>query len=209
MTKMHILKAFRDNEDGIAAVEFGLIGSVFITLLLGGFDLGHTMYMNTVLEGALQSAARNSALQTGSVASKQAALDANVSAQIRRLNKTANVVFTRRFYKSFTAARDAKHENDINTLVPAKNNNGKCETGESYLDVNNNGSYDTDGGNGGQGGAQDTVIYKASISYPRMFPYASVVGLSSNVKLSASTVMQNQPYSAQSQYGPATTRTCP
>ena len=198
----------RRNEDGIAAVEFGLIGSVFLTMLLGGFDLGHTMYMNTVLEGALQEAARNSALQTGSAATKQAALDDAVSIQVRNLNKSATVDFKRRFYKSFDAANKKQHERDNNSSVPAKDNNGLCETGESYLDVNNNNTYDKDGGNAGQGGAQDMTIYRVTVSYPRLFPLAGLIGLPSQVEVSASTVMQNQPYSAQSQYGPATTRNC-
>lgn len=198
-----------NNEDGIAAVEFGLIGTIFITLLLAGFDLGHSIYMKTVLEGVLQETSRNSSLQTGSVATQQAALDAAVTAQVQLLNNTADVSFSRRFYKTLTAANNREHEVDINSAVPAKNNDGRCEVGtETYLDVNNNNVYDTDGGNQGQGGAQDTVIYTATVAYPRVFPMAGLLGWSPNVTITAATVMQNQPYSAQTQYGPATTRNC-
>lgn len=208
MKAQHFLSRLRDDEDGIAAIEFGLIGGTFLTLLFAGFDLGHTTYTNTVLEGSLQEAARNSALQVGSVATQQAAIDAEVSTQVKRLNKNAVVTFKRRFYKTFDAANKKKHENDINSAVPAKNNDGLCEIGESYLDANNNDTYDSDGGNNGQGGAQDMVIYRVTVTYPRLFPLAGLIGLPSNVVVSAQTVMQNQPYSAQSQYGPATTRSC-
>jgi Flp pilus assembly pilin Flp len=197
------------NQDGIAAVEFGLIGSTFLILLLGGFDLGHTAYVNTVLEGALQKASRNSALQTGSSQTQRDALDTDVRTQIQRLNNNATVTFSRRFYKTFTAARDARHEQDINSADPSLNDDGICDTGESFLDVNNNLEYDTDGGNEGQGGAQDAVIYKVTVTYPRLFPMAGLLGWSDDVEVTASTVLQNQPYSAQSQYGPATTRPCP
>lgn len=204
-----VLTRIAKEEDGIAAVEFGIIGGTFLTLLLAGFDLGHTMYVNTVLEGALQKAARDSALQGGSVATQQNSLDQAVRTQIQRLNNDANVTISRRNYKSFTAARNAQHEIDINSGDAAKNNDGECEIGESFIDVNNNGDYDEDGGNAGQGGAQDTVIYKVTVSYDRLFPLAGLIGLSDQVVVSAATVMQNQPYSAQTQYGPATTRSCP
>jgi Flp pilus assembly protein TadG len=209
MKNRHILSQLKRNEDGIAAVEFGLIGTIFITLLLAGFDLGHSVYVKTVVEGVLQDAARNSSLQTGSVATQQAALDAVVTQQVLQLNKSATVSFSRRFYKTLTAANNRRHEQDINAAVPAKANDGTCEVGtETYLDVNNNNTYDADGGDQGQGGAQDTVIYTATISYPRVFPVAGLLGASPNVTIRAATVMQNQPYSAQSQYGPATTRNC-
>jgi Flp pilus assembly protein TadG len=202
-------RSLRSNEDGIAAVEFGLIGSTFLVLLMGGFDLGHTMYVNTVLEGALQEASRNSALQTGSAQSQRDQLDAAVREQVQRLNANATVTFSRRFYKTFTAARDARHEQDINSTDAALNDDGICDVGESYIDVNNNDEYDTDGGDAGQGGAQDAVIYRVTVSYPRLFPMAGLLGWSEDVNVTSSTVLQNQPYSAQSQYGPATTRTCP
>lgn len=207
--KSRSLTNLRYDEDGIAAVEFGLIGSVFLVMLLGGMDLAHTLYMKTVLEGALQEAGRRSALQSGTSLSQQAALDAQVISQVKNLNRGATVVPTRRFYKSFDAANKKLHERDINTSNPAKENDGVCEVGaETYLDVNNNGNYDVDGGDNGQGGAQDTVIYSVRVSYPRMFPMAGLLGISNTIDLKASTVMQNQPYSAQSQYGPATTRDC-
>lgn len=209
MKKKRVSRHLYADQNGIAAVEFGLIGGVFMMLLMGGFDLGHTIYVKTTLEGVMQDASRSSALQSGSVAAQQAALDTSVRSQVQNLNKSANVTFSRRFYKTFTAANNRRHENDINSSVAAKNNDGICETGaETYLDANNNNVYDTDGGNQGQGGAQDAVIYTATVTYPRLFPLAGLIGLESTVTVKAATVMQNQPYSAQSTYGPATVRSC-
>jgi Flp pilus assembly protein TadG len=201
-------QALFNDQRGIATVEFGLVGGVFCMMLLGAFDLSHTVYVRSIAEGAMQSAARSSALQTGSEAAKQAAVDLKVKNQILLLNKSAQVTFSRRYYKSFTAALNAKHEMDINNAVPLKNNNGQCEAGETYADANNNGFYDLDGGDAGQGGAQDTVVYTTSITYPRMFPVSGLVGWDRNINIKATTVMQNQPYDAQSQYGPATIRSC-
>ena len=112
------------SQSGIATVEFGLIGGTFCVMLLGAFDLSHTIYVRSIAEGAMQRAARSSALQTGSVATQQDAVDLAVKNQILELNKSAVVTFKRRNYKSFTDAYNAKHEMDINNAVPADNNNG-------------------------------------------------------------------------------------
>src|SRR3546814_1967681 len=65
---------------------------------------------------------------------------------------------------------------------------------------NNNKNWDKDGGNAGQGGAKDMVVYTADVSYPRLFAMAKLIGLSDKVHITASTVLQNQPYGEQSQY---------
>ena len=197
------------DQDGIATVEFGLIASVFCMVLLGAFDLSHSIYVRSVIEGEMQTAARSSALQSGNSQTQQDIVDAMVRTQMLELNNMAQITFSRRFYRSFTQALNAQHEMDINNAIPAKNNDGVCETGETYADTNNNSLYDLDGGDAGQGGAQDIVVYSATMSYPRMFPMAGLIGWDRNIAIKATTVLQNQPYNAQGAYGPATVRPCP
>ena len=196
------------DQDGIATVEFGLIASVFCMVLLGAFDLSHSIYVRSVIEGEMQTAARSSALQSGNSQTQQDIVDAMVRTQMLELNNMAQITFSRRFYRSFTQALNAQHEMDINNAIPAKNNDGVCETGETYADTNNNSLYDLDGGDAGQGGAQDIVVYSATMSYPRMFPMAGLIGWDRNIAIKATTVLQNQPYNAQGAYGPATVRPC-
>jgi Flp pilus assembly protein TadG len=209
MIKNHIAPAMR-NEDGVAAIEFALVSIPFFTLLLGAFDMGHTVYMRSVIHGALQEAARESSLQTGNTQANRDLVDTKVRSQIEQLNRDAVITASRRFYKTFTSANERVHEYDKNTATPSKENDGNCEAslGETFIDVNNNGVYDKDGGDEGQGGAQDAVIYTVNVKYTRIFPLATLLGLSNQINLSASTVLQNQPFSAQAQYGPATTRNC-
>ena len=205
-TFIHTLSS---DQDGIATVEFGLIASVFCMMLLGAFDLSHSVYVRSIIEGEMQTAARSSALQSGNSNTQQGLVDTQVRRQLLKLNDKAQVTFTRRFYKSFTQALNAQHEMDINNALPAKNNDGMCENGETYADTNNNSLYDLDGADAGQGGAQDIVVYSATMSYPRMFPMAGLMGWDPNIAIKATTVLQNQPYNAQSQYGAATIRPCP
>jgi len=63
--KNKMLKRLKNDERGAVLVEFALIAPTFFLLLMGVFDFGYTVYARTVLNGAIQTAARDSALETG------------------------------------------------------------------------------------------------------------------------------------------------
>jgi Flp pilus assembly protein TadG len=201
---------FTQNQRGIAATEFALILPVFAMLLLGGFDLSHTIYMRAVMQGELQKAARDGTLETGAATSQQAIIDSKVRSAIRNLNTSltdSDIVITRRTYKTFSTAAAAQAESFTDS-VSGSNANGRCDGGEPYVDTNNNSVWDSDGGDAGQGGARDVTILKVTTSYPHMFPLWKMLGSSGTVKIEAQTVLANQPYGAQSQYGTPTVRNC-
>lgn len=198
-----ILRRTFCNQDGIAATEFGLIAPVLAVLLMGVVDMSHTLYMQSVLQGVVQNTARASGLESGAVSAKQAELDTMVTANVQALANNATVTISRRYFKDFTKAAQAVAEPFTDT-----NGNGTCNAGEPYQDNNNNGTWDKDGGDGGQGGAKDAVIYTATITYPRMFPMHKLIGLPTTTTVKASTVLANQPYGDQTQYGAATVRNC-
>ena len=193
------------DQSGAALTEFGLILPVFAVLLMGAMDMGHSLYTRSVLEGAIQKAARDSGLESGTAATQQAVIDAFVKNQLRDLGiRNADVTITRRFYRTFTAASAAAGEPFTDT-----NANGACDSGEPYEDHNNNSVHDPDGADGGQGGAKDTVQYTVRVNYPRLFPMAGLIGLPQRVQMEAITVMNNQPYGDQSAYSAMTVRNCP
>jgi Flp pilus assembly pilin Flp len=195
--------AFAKNEAGISVTEFGLIAPVIATMLLGTLDAGHSIYMRSVLDGAIQDIARDSALEDGGILSKQEIIDARIKEQINRLNKDATVTITRRYYRNFTNAYNAEEEDYTDT-----NNDGECNNGEPYIDANLNETWDSDGGDAGQGGAKDVSIVTVKVSYERLFPMAKLAGLPENVTVAANTVLANQPFGDQAQYGQAQTRNC-
>lgn len=195
--------AYVKDETGISVTEFGLIAPVVATMLLGIMDAGHTLYMRTVLDGAIQDIARDSSLEDGGVLAKQEIVDARIKQQIQHLNKDATVSITRRYYRNFTNAYNANEEEYTDT-----NNDGECNNGEPYIDANLNDTWDSDGGDAGQGGAKDVSIVTVKVSYGRLFPMAALAGLPENVTVSANTVLANQPYGDQAQYGQAQTRNC-
>jgi len=197
-------------EDGVTIVEFGLIAPALMVMLLGALDIGHTLYMQSVLQGVVQKAARDGSLEDagGNDATYRDALDATVESQLLTLNKSAKVSFDRRFYRTFSDAAAAKAE-EFTDSASGTYKNGICDNGEPYVDANNNGVWDADGGDSvNNAGARDNIVYTVTISYARMFPLDKLVGGSGTTRLSAATVLANQPYGTQGHYTAPTVRNC-
>ena len=190
------------DERGATVIEFAIVAPVMCLLLLGGFDFGHTLYMRSTLQGIVQKTARDAALEGN--ASDQTALDNKVKAQVTALANNAAITITRRYYRTFSKAAAAQAEAWTDT-----DNNGTCNGGEPFQDDNGNGVWDADGGNGGQGGAKDRTLYTVTVTYPRFFPLYKAIGETTTAKVSATTILENQPYSDQNSYGTPTVRNCP
>ncbi|MGE4411843.1 MAG: TadE/TadG family type IV pilus assembly protein, partial [Sphingobium sp.] len=58
------LHRIRRDERAATLIEFAFVAPVLCILLLGAFDVGHTLYMTSVLQGVVQKAARDSGLET-------------------------------------------------------------------------------------------------------------------------------------------------
>ncbi len=195
--------ALRRDESGATIVEFAMVAPVLGLVLLGAFDVAHSLYTRAALQGVVQKTARDSTLESGSDAAVQTALDEKVKAQAKALANNATITITRRFYRTFSEAAAARAETWTDT-----NSNGTCDAGEPYEDANRNSVWDRDGGNAGQGGAKDATLYTVTATYPRMFPLYNLIGGSRTTTITASTVLRNQPYSDQASYGTMQVRNC-
>lgn len=184
---------------GATVVEFAIVAPVMMLMLVGGLDMGHMLYVQAVLQGALQKAARDNGLEQGGLEEQRAAVDAKVVSSVRNLRREAQVKVSRRFYKTFSKAAAATAETYTDT-----NENHLCDDNEPFADVNGNGHLDLDGGDEGQGGAQDLVVYTAKVSFPRLLPLHTMIpAIPPTVNVQATTVLANQPYGEQKQYGAA------
>ena len=201
---MSFLRRLRDEKRGATLVEFAIVAPVLCLMLMGAFDIAHSLYLRTVMEGIMQKAGRDSTLETSSNTSAQNALDDKVKSQVRKLVKNADVDTSRRFYRSFAEAKAAKPEtfNDSDT-------NGRCNDGEAYEDANGNNTWDADGGNAGQGGAKDAVLYTVTATYDSLFPLWKMIEGSQERSVSASTILRNQPYNEQGSYAAPVWKNCP
>ncbi|MBY0582109.1 MAG: pilus assembly protein [Sphingomonas sp.] len=200
---MHLQKIAGDKR-GSALTEFAIVAPVLALTLVGSFDAAHSRYMKASLQGVVQKAARDAALQTGGDANEQAIIDNKVRVQVLALANNANIQISRRFYRTFSSAAAAQAEPWTDTDL-----DGRCNNGEPFQDNNQNGTWDADGGDEGQGGAKDRTLYTVQVSYPRFFPLYKFIGGSSTTRISASTILQNQPFADQAAYGAPTVGNCP
>lgn len=173
---------------GVTAVEFALIAPVFLTMLLGTFEVGHSMYVRGILQGAIQDAGRDAGLESGVNAA--ADIDAFVERQIKAVAPAGAVLTTRKNYRNFLEAGKPEDFNDAN-------NNQAYDPEECFTDANGNQQWDSDKGRSGQGGADDVVVFTASLSYNRIVPLGGLLGWGDRGTVTATTVLRNQPYADQ------------
>jgi hypothetical protein len=173
---------------GAALVEFALLTPVLLIMLMGIFDMGFNIYTKTLLEGAVQKAARASTIEGAST--RDAEIDKAVTLAVRQVSPQAQLSFERQAYTNFSEVSQPEDFTDIDK-------DGICADGEPFEDVNGNGTWDADRGIDGFGGARDAVLYTVSIEYPRMFPIANLIGLPPHFTTEAVTVLRNQPYGDQ------------
>jgi Flp pilus assembly protein TadG len=203
------LKRLAQDESGNAVTEFGLIAIPFTMMLIGALDAGHSFYVRSVLTGEMNRLSRSSSLEGATVSSQQAAIDDRVRKTIRQVIPSATVTTTRRYYKTFSDAARAQAETVIEPDPLSPTFNAKCDSGEKYVDANLNNTWDRDGGDDGQGGARDVVIITVQVAYTRMIPVQKLIGIPNNVVRISDSILANQPYGNQSQYGTAVERDCP
>ena len=183
---MYARKDLVRDDSGVTAVEFGLIAPVFIMMLMGFFDLGYNIYAKSILQGAMQEAARKSTIEGTTVAN----LDTGVRTSVQRVMPRAQISFDRKAYSNFTDVRQAEDFDDAD-------GNGVCDNGELFEDTNGNGMWDSDRGASGQGEAREAVQYTATMTFERAFPIAGFIGLSNTFTTSETTLLRNQPFSLQ------------
>ncbi|ASK87790.1 TadE/TadG family type IV pilus assembly protein [Sphingorhabdus sp. SMR4y] len=188
-------RALKRDDGGAALVEFALVSPVLILLIMGMLDLGHRIYATAILQGSVQKAARDASLDDGSA--NASAIDDRVKElmlPVLQPEPISDFEFTRKNYSDFSDVAQPEDFTDTN-------NDGECNNGEPYDDVNGNDSWDADRGAAGQGNAKDAVLYTVKVTYPRLFPMAGLVGMSQDEVIQASTVVRNQPFGEQSDRG--------
>lgn len=192
----------RGDTRAATVIEFAIVSPVMMMMIMGLGDVLYQIYAQSLLNGALQKAGRDSSIQGGDILGST--LDGKVVSIVGTIVKNpanscaaapsgATWCSTRRNYDNFT---EVAPEPFTDT-----NGNGQRDPGECFSDVNNNGTWDADpganGGFGGQGGASAVTLYTMRITYPRLFPVAGLLGWSSTATIKATTLLKNQPYATQ------------
>lgn len=189
MIRPLLCRLHRD-ESGVTVIEFALLAPTLLVMVFGLLDLGHNMYTAQMLQGAIQQTARRATIEGAT--GQAATIDSAVRDAVHAVAPGATLSFSRKSYTNFADAVRPEDFTDSNA-------NDTCDSNEPFEDANGNGSWDADRGRSGFGGARDAVLYTVTVSYDRFFPvYAFIPGQSQTMSMSASTVLRNQPYGAQS-----------
>lgn len=176
------------HQRAVAAVEFALAGPLFLLILMGFFDYSWQIYAKSVLQGAVAQSARSSTLEA--YITDPSLLDQRVSAQVRNIFKDAEVKFTRAAFDSYEQIGKPEAYTD-------SNKNKRYDVGECYQDLNGNGQWDAvSSGKEGNGGADDIILYTASMKFRRVLPVWAMLNQPQEVTLSSSTILRNQPFNA-------------
>lgn len=183
------------DERGVAAVEFGILLVPMLIALLGLLDVGYHMYVRSVLQGALNDVAREASVETPVFTSEgdtiEEQIDAALQARLDLLVHGGTFNVTKSSYYQFSRmGRPEKLTTDVD-------NDGQYDVGDCWRDDNDNGQFDTDSGRTGIGGADDIVMYEATVVTPRIVPIASFINLPANYTITVKTSVRNQPYADQ------------
>lgn len=190
------LRDLRCNAAGVTSIEFALIAPVFFFFLIGSIDLAQAAYGSSVLNGAVQKAARDSTLET----SNTTVADNMVKGMISPILPGATLTSVRTSYYDFVDVGRPEKWND-------SNNNGICDNGETYVDENENNNWDSDVGIAGNGGANDVIVYSVTVKYKTLIDVPIIPRSWINRTLKATTIKKNQPFANQHGYG-STARIC-
>lgn len=183
---------------GVATVELAILLPAFLLVTLGGIEIGHLLYVKTVLRGEIERAGRSSSLETG--ITSVTAIDTKVADIVGRIAPGATLQFDRRSYRSY-----ANVQNKAEPFTDG-NGDGICNNGETYQDMNNNTRWDSDAGLAGLGNAREIAAYDITVRFKPLFPFMAKALATSMFEMKTSTQLRNQPYSATSAIE---TRTCP
>lgn len=183
-----ILKPIRKSEEGAVLIEFAFIAPVLFLILVAIFDFGYSIYARTVLNGAIQEAARDSALEDGS--SMLSRIDGKLRQRVEDVVPFGDITVERKSYFGFFDVERAE-------IFTDNDGNGTCNDDEPFTDENGNGVWDIDVGQSGVGGARDVVLYEVTLTYDRIFPLYRALGSSPVQSMQATTVLRNQPYGQQ------------
>lgn len=183
---MNILHRFRKDQTGAAIVEFALVAPTMVLMMMGVFELGHTMYVQGVVTGAMQEAGRDSTVEKA----KLNQIEKQIERRVGPVAPGAEFTFRRAFHTDYSTI-------DKMELFTDLNNDGVCNNGEPFEDLNENGIRDQARGKNGQGNARDAVVFQVDVKYDRLFPMPSLQGWSAENTVVGRTILRNQPFRQQ------------
>ena len=177
-------------------VEFAFVAPPLILILVGGLDFAHRSYVHSVMQGALNDAARRASVEdpsvggTGTIEERVAAM---ITEQVDTIAPSAILKVEQSNYFDFSGiGNPEKIVKDVDKDGTFDEDDGDC-----FSDLNENGEFDLDTGREGRGGANDVVFYEATLTMNAILPLKAFIGGDSTYTLKADTAIRNQPWETQ------------
>lgn len=175
---------------GVAALEFAFAIPVVMVAMVGALELSMLMFTTTLMEGGIREASRfgiTGNIPTGS--SREANIIELIRSNTHGMVDMSTAEISYKIYPSFS---DVGQPEPFVDSSPA---NGTYDSGESFTDINGNGTWDADMGMAGLGGPGDIVLYTVSVDWQMMTPLiGSLMTEDGTMKLESSVVVRNEPY---------------
>lgn len=200
---MRLLRTLRRDERGVAALELGILIIPLSAVLLGILDMGYGMYLRSTLQGAINDVARQAVVENPEFAGT-GTLESRMSTEIR--SRLAGLAEDGDWNLEVASFNEFSRIGVPEKLVTDRNRNGRydednpstpADEGDCWIDLEENGEYDTDPQRDGIGGADDIVLYTATMVKERFLPMAELIGMEPNYNIVVQATVRNQPYANQ------------
>jgi Flp pilus assembly pilin Flp len=181
------LRRLADSEDGANALEFALVSVPLMLLLVGFFEFAIMAATASAMESAALEGARFGA--TGAAMPDEALRESKVREIIA--DRTFGLVDLSKLtietvvYRGFELIGQPEGYDDTN-------GNGVFDGGETFQDVNGDGTWNEDQGTAGLGAADDVVVYR--LTYPWQPMTGLFAPITSGIVLSSSFPVRNEPF---------------
>ena len=172
------------DESGSTIIEFAFVLVPMLTLILGAWEMGRQVYVSSIVQGVVIQAARKAALEGATTT----AVKTYVDGQLAEFAVPAKIGLTVTSFKKFTGV--GAPEKITTDTAPL----GSYNAGDCYVDVNNNGSYDTQQGSNGIGTAEDALRVRLTVEMNRLSPVGGWIGYSDIYQIDRTTFVQAEPF---------------
>ena len=183
------LQRHANAEAGNASIQFALIGSTFLLVLMAVFEIAYAMIVGVLLEGAAREASRYGL--TGQEVQNQTRLEVIrdvIEDHTNGFVDMATLSIEPKIYQSYDSIGKPEPFQDDNL-------NGTWDPGESYTDVNGNNQWDEDQGESGAGAGGDIIVYTLNYPQPVITPIMrGVFGTNGFIQRQARIVIKNEPF---------------